>query len=383
MEGRVLSNNPQHDTYDAIVIGGGFYGCSLGLYLKQKFTRVLILDEAPELLQRASYTNQARVHNGYHYPRGIITALRSHINFPRFVGEFRDCVIDQFTKVYAIARNNSKVNAFQFKRVFEQIGAPISVAPKYVKRLFNDSLIEEVFSVQEYAFDAVKLRDILRDRLAEAGAEIACNSPVDKISKSPDDDSLFVHLANGNRLKANQVLNCTYSQINRLLSRSGLPLVPFKHEMTELALIEVPEELKQLGVTVMDGPFFSTMPFPARGLHSLSHVRYTPHYNWTEPQDYEDERHRRPENPPKNNCIFMIKDAQRYIPALSESRHVDSLFEIKTVLVQNEVDDGRPILYRKDYGFKNLSVVMGGKIDNIYDILHAIDSAEGRPAKIA
>ena len=26
----------------------------------------------------------------------------------------------------------------------------------------------------------------------------------------------------------------------------------------------------------MCGPFFSAMPFPARGLHTLSHVRYTP-----------------------------------------------------------------------------------------------------------
>ena len=28
-----------------------------------------------DLMQRASYANQARVHNGYHYPRSLLTAL--------------------------------------------------------------------------------------------------------------------------------------------------------------------------------------------------------------------------------------------------------------------------------------------------------------------
>lgn len=59
-----------------------------------------------------------------------------------------------------------------------------------------------------------------------------------------------------------------------------MPAVPLKHGLTELALVEVPDRHRGLGVTVMDGPCFSLMPFPARGLHTLSHVRYTPHAHW-------------------------------------------------------------------------------------------------------
>ena len=74
----------------------------------------------------------------------------------------------------------------------------------------------------------------------------------------------------------------------------------------------------------------------------------------------------------------MIADAVRYIPQLAKTRYLKSLWEIKTVLLENENDDGRPILYRKDYaGIQNLFLVMGGKIDNIYDILRIIKS-EGR-----
>ena len=69
----------------------------------------------------------------------------------------------------------------------------------------------------------------------------------------------------------------------------------------------------------------------------------------------------------------MIKDAARYIPCLSHATHVDSLYEIRTVLTQHEDDDGRPILYRRNYGIPGLHIVMGGKIDNVYDVVRTIE----------
>lgn len=78
----------------------------------------------------------------------------------------------------------------------------------------------------------------------------------------------------------------------------------------------------------------------------------------------------------------MRNDALRYLPALRGVRHVRSLFEIKTVLLRNEDDDGRPILFRTDYGLPGLSVVLGSKIDNIYDVLAMVKEMRqaARPA---
>ncbi|UUZ52767.1 hypothetical protein LP419_26595 [Massilia sp. H-1] len=94
-------------------------------------------------------------------------------------------------------------------------------------------------------------------------------------------------------MQAPYVFNCTYSGLNQLTGdfpgvRTGL-----KHEITEMALMQLPPELLNLGVTLMDGPFFSMMPFPARGLHTLSHVRYTPHMHWQD-QCGDDPYHRSP-----------------------------------------------------------------------------------------
>jgi hypothetical protein len=69
----------------------------------------------------------------------------------------------------------------------------------------------------------------------------------------------------------------------------------------------------------------------------------------------------------------MVRDAQRYLPCLAEMTYRDSLFEIKTVLVKNETDDGRPILFAVDPNQSRIVSMLGSKIDNIYDALEAVN----------
>src|ERR1700722_6470646 len=152
--------------WDAVVIGGGFFGAYLALLLKDRVDSVVVLEREQDLLLRASYHNQARVHAGYHYPRSLMTAVRSRINFPRFNEDFSECIKSDFEKYYAICRGASKVTASQFRLFMERVGAPLSPAPKAVCQLFNSDLIEAVFAVREYAFDAAILRRIMHERLA-------------------------------------------------------------------------------------------------------------------------------------------------------------------------------------------------------------------------
>ena len=99
---------------DVLVIGGGFYGCCIALYMAGSCDRVALVERHGDLLQRASRINQARIHTGYHYPRSFLTAYRSLINFPRFVLDFRKAIVDDFRKVYGVARHGSKINANRF-----------------------------------------------------------------------------------------------------------------------------------------------------------------------------------------------------------------------------------------------------------------------------
>ena len=130
----------------------------------------------------------------------------------------------------------------------------------------------------------------------------------------------------------------------------------------------------------MDGPFFSCMPFPSRGLHTLSHVRYTPHGHWF---DTPNETHTRAYDlfaaAPKESAFpAMVRDAARFLPAMAKCEQHGSLWEVKTVLPRSETDDSRPILFRPNHGVLNYHVVMGGKIDNVYDVADEIASHLGR-----
>ena len=135
---------------------------------------------------------------------------------------------------------------------------------------------------------------------------------------------------------------------------------------------------KHRAFTVMCGPFFSIMPFPPLGLYTIHHVRYTPHCEWwdTGSPDYRDPYEYMERSPRKSNALRMLKDASRYIPCLSKCRYVDSIWVIKTVLPKSEIDDSRPVLYCRDCGLRNLTCLMGGKIDNIYDIIEFEDRVQ-------
>jgi glycine/D-amino acid oxidase-like deaminating enzyme len=376
--------------FDSIVVGGGFFGCILALHLRRDLgQRVALFEMGPGLLERASFANQARVHNGYHYPRSLLTALRCRVNFPRFVADYAACLDDEFESYYAVARTFSKVTAAQYRQFCERIGAPTERAPGHIRKLFDPELVEEVFSVQERAFDAVRLRNAVAADVERFAVDVRLNHEVRSAKRSPGGGLEVTVVASGSsqeeRFLAPSVYNCTYARINALLVGSGLAPIHLKHELAEMPLVEIPDEIKGRAFTMMCGPFFSIMPFPSRGLHTLSHVRYTPHTEWADAPggSWRDPYAMLAASPRRSNFPHMIRDIRRYMPGLRACRQVDSLWEVKTVLPQCEVDDSRPVLFRRDAGLPGLTCLLGAKIDNIYDVLEVMDSAVAAPGPIA
>lgn len=371
----------QSGTADAVIIGGGFYGSAIAIHLAKTrgLRRVILLERESKLLIRASYNNQARVHNGYHYPRSFTTAFRSRVNLPRFVRDWPQAVKHDFVKLYAIARRNSKVTAKQFERFCYEIGAKIKPAEAGLKRLFEPRLIEDVFLVEEYAFDATRLAEWAVKELKDAGVEVHFSTRATAISRSAADKSLTVAIqpdsGDAASITCRYVFNCTYSGLNQFSGGFPGTQTGLKQEVTEMALMQAPEVLKDIGITVMDGPFFSMMPFPARGLHTLSHVRYTPHFSWKDEQGV-DPYKKLDEYDRATRVDRMVRDVGRYLPSVLNANYIDSLFEVKTVLVKNEGDDGRPILFEKHAELPGCYSVLGGKIDNIYDVIEKLETEE-------
>jgi glycine/D-amino acid oxidase-like deaminating enzyme len=344
------------ERYDAVVIGGGFYGCEIALMLRRLgHARIAVVEREPAILRRASFVNQARVHHGYHYPRSLATADGARRHYVRFLNDYAEAIRHDMEHVYAVGRG-SKVSADQFARFCERIGAPCVEAPAARRQLFAPEHVEAVFSVRELAFDARKLADRLHARLAQAGIDLKLGCEARFAGSRAGLNR--IETSDG-ALTAPWVFNCTYAN----LAGAGVDLQALvKMETAEIALIEPPRALAGLGVTVIDGPFFSTMPLPAMGLHSLTHVRFTPHSSLgaaiTAQADL----------PQRSRAVAMQRDASRFLPILAQATLKGSLYELKAVLHRNEDDDGRPILIERSRDHPGVWSILGAKLDNIYDV---------------
>ncbi len=364
--------------YDAIIIGGGFYGTAIAAYLANRrgLVKIALIEREQKLFARASYHNQARIHAGAHYPRSLATAFRSQINFPHFIKDYRGAVQDGFISLYAVAKKNSKITREQFIRFCAAANISLKSPPPKIRALFDSRLITDVFAVEEYVFDATKLETLAKEALTCAGIEVKTGWHVQQIHQGRN-QSLVAECAamqqDGHQdFSADYIFNCTYSGLDQIKGITPSQPRGLKQEIAEIALVKVPPPLDKFCVTVMDGPFFSLMPFPPRKLHALTHVRYTPHLHW--PDDPAINPYEKLAEHDHTRADRMIRDARRYLPIIGEAEYISSLFEVKTVLTRNEGDDGRPILFEKNHLLKNYYSILGGKIDNIYDIWEKLDA---------
>jgi len=363
-----MTNPSEH--FDAIVVGGGFYGARLAISMREAGESVLLLERELALLMRASLANQARVHNGYHYPRSILTSIRSRMNYDRFRADYRAAVFESFDHYYAIAREGSKTTAAQFAQFCRRVGAPATPAPGRIRKLFDSSRIEDVVLVTECAFDAIALRTAIEADLERTRVHVRVGATAQRVTRDGTRNAVeWVSGAESRCATANRVFNCTYASLNTILANSGAAIIPLKRELTELALVESPPELDGIGVTVMDGPFFSLMPYPARpGLCTLSHVRYTPHSAWNDVPEAAPLDEREVLGGTTTRFPHMVRDAARFLPSIAGAKYMDSLWEIKAVMPRSEQDDSRPILFRESAEIPGLISVLGAKIDSAYDV---------------
>jgi glycine/D-amino acid oxidase-like deaminating enzyme len=257
--------------------------------------------------------------------------------------------------------------------MFADMGAPIAPAAARDAALFDPALVEGVFACDEFAFDWTVLERFLAERLVRHGITVLRGEEALRLEQR--DGSNLITLGSGSTIRAPLAFNVTYAALNHLPSAAGFEPLPLKYELAEIALIEPPAELAGRAVTVMDGPFFSAMPFPAEGLYSLTHVRYTPHRSWVGSN-----RAQHAADPP-SRWKHMVADASRFMPCLAGAGYRRSLFTVKTVLTRNERDDGRPILLHRHAANPGFYSVMGGKIDNIYDLFDVLPQVDPRLAQ--
>jgi hypothetical protein len=367
---------------DRLVVGAGLFGLYGALVLAQRGLRVAILDADSEPMMRASQVNQARVHNGYHYPRSLTTALSSVQYYSRFVRDFADAVNTRFDQIYAIARSQSFMSADGFEMFCDRAGVQCdSVDPD---QWFRRGTVESAYRTDEYSFDAERLRRIMCAKVVETPG-VSWYQPARMAHVDRDADGFTVALEDGRRLRADGILNASYAGTNQVLTRLGEPPLSLKYELCEIILTNVSDQLQGVGLTIMDGEYFSLMPYGLSGFHSLTSVGFTPHRvsHDVTPHFVCQARNTAcndvaldncsfcPEAPP-SSWPFVSQMTRRYLADRHTVRFAESLYAVKTVLKTSEVDDARPTMVIRHSDHPWVTSVLSGKIATIYDLEEAL-----------
>ncbi|MCC5814316.1 MAG: FAD-dependent oxidoreductase, partial [Leptospira sp.] len=239
--------------YDYIIIGAGFYGLFAADFLSKKGANVLVLERDKEAFQRASYINQARIHNGYHYPRSLATARKTREYFERFNENYGYCVYSEFEKIYAISKNFSLTSSDQFESFCN--AAEIPWEPVVTKQYFNSDQVIASYKTKEYTYDAKILASSLLTKLKKNKVTMLFGEEVNKAEIKNEFYDLTTK--SGKAFSSSRILNATYASLNQLNEIFACEKEKIKYELCEVILVEPNTHLKDLGLTLMDGPFLS------------------------------------------------------------------------------------------------------------------------------
>ncbi len=373
----------QNSEYEYIILWAWIYGAYIAKKLSELWRSVALVECDNEAFSRASFINQARVHNGYHYPRSFSTAVKSAQYFQRFNEEFIFAINDTFKKVYAISSIFSMTSGRQFSEFCKYSQIPCTEVK--LPHIFREEMIEAAFETLEYSFDGLKIKDAMMIYLKNSKTvdlyfgQYFQNVDIKK--------SMYVlTFPDGQNISWKIVINATYASTNQILQKFWFELFDIKYELAELTLCEV-EGIEWYWVTIMDGPFFSLMPFWLSGKYSLTSVLHTPHktsYDTLPTFDCQEkntyclqekllnctECFARPET----HFHYMNQVAKKYLQESINIVYSKSLYAVKPILKMSELDDSRPTIIKEFSKSPGFYTILSGKINTMYDLDVLLDA---------
>jgi hypothetical protein len=318
------------------IIGGGIFGCEIALRLATLGHEIEIHEASSDILTGASMVNQARVHTGMHYPRDFETAKASFDAHDEFLRRFPYPITKQLNQIYAIASQNSKTSVNQFVSHADKL--EIKWEQVEAERFFRPGVVDFAMKVPESTFDFSLLRKHFKNRIFKVGN---INLKVNSSAKGIVDLRNKVEVDFVGTVEAfDKVIVATYSNLFSLLA-PHIDLIKkddyFQYQACEVALGKF-HNLSNTGLTVMDGDFWSTMPFGGSGLHSLTSVALTPHitsdrYVSSLNSDVAGLRTRRKD---------FEKDLEHYLRDEYRFEYCSSLFTTKTISTKSFDTAARP-----------------------------------------
>jgi hypothetical protein len=302
-------------------------------------------------------------------------------NKARFTKDHKAFINFTFEKYYAIDRYGSLTDAAQFERFCRYLDIPYQRVGAHP--LISLRRLESLYLTQEYSFDPILIADFYTNALVrDNNIFIELSSTL--LHAEQEGAHWLVHYsdAKGQELliKTPQVVNATYASTNTINDMFGLEHIDLQHEISEIALLSAPL-VGELGLTIMDGPFASLMPYGKTGLLSLSSVAYTHHkVSYEAMPTFSCQEKTSDCNPgmlddcnfciaqPRSNREKMLAQIRQYFNTAVEFHYFSSLYTVKSKLQANFIDDGRPTEIKSLHEKPAFYCIFAGKINSIYEV---------------
>jgi len=343
------------------IVGCGIFGAMTAIRLAEIGIGVTIFDSNARPLQGASLNNQNRLHLGFHYPRDDETASQCIRGFDEFRSEFSDCILDNFDNAYFIATEGSLTSPDEYLRFCRKHQLDFK---EIDPNLFNPIVknVDLGITTNEVVYDSVILEKLITKKFQSLKILPRFNSEITNISKKGDNFSLEIN----RNIKDNYdaVVNCTYANLNQLKFQIGQETKNFQYEYTMVPIVDWFRP--PVGITIMDGPFMTVLPFGKSKNFLLYHVEHTVierkiaaqmPLKWrckeTSPSSYADK-----------NKVFkdILESFSEFVPAVKDSNLKGFLETTRVVQAYKEETDARPSIIEKiDDGFLS---VFTAKIDH-------------------
>jgi hypothetical protein len=368
--------------FDVVIIGGGIFGAYTALFLAEKNYKIGLIEKEAGLFSKASLVNQGRLHGGYHYPRSFSTARMAQDYKERFTADHKQFINSRFENYYAIDKTSTLTSKGQFEHFCKSVG----IEAREVKQhpLFNMELMESLYLTEEFSFDPAEIAAFYKEKLGnQKNISILLNS---KIVQAEKDRHKWVveFVTNGSpefkKIKTSAVINATYAGTNAINSIFDVPDLDLMYEIAEIVRVESPV-LRNTGLTVIDGPFASFIPYGNSGQISLTSVIYTHHKaSYSRLPEFDCQQVNADCRPgfvsncspcaarPVSNQEKMVRQIKQYLNPDISMHYIDSMFTLKAKLKSSFVDDARPTEIVKLGDHPSFYCLFSGKINSIYEI---------------
>ena len=182
------------------IIGAGFFGLTLGLFLSKKH-QIHIYEKEKKILNGASSANQFRFHLGYHYPRSQKTVNEIKKSKNLFISFFGKNIFGKTENFYLIAKK-SKTNIKKYINFLLKNKLNYRHTELFKKNIF----IEGAIKSNEKILNFFRIQKIIFNKINKSNLDI-------KFKKEFEKEYLP---------KYDKVIVSTYSNNNKILTKLGI-----------------------------------------------------------------------------------------------------------------------------------------------------------------